>query len=89
MFGTWWGRHGLKVTWFGLGLLVGAVGQASLSGRPSPLRNGASTALSHGLAAKRKAQAALGVARENLDDLVAEADQKLAERQAAAAEKEV
>lgn len=88
MFGTWWGRYGWKVALFGLGVVVGAVGQASVSGRPSPLRNGASTALSHGLAAKRKAQTVLGTARENFDDLVAEADQKLAARQAATAENE-
>ena len=75
-----------KLLMFGLGLLAGAVGQAVVSSRPSPIRAGASTALSHGIAVKRKAQALAETARENLDDLVAEADQKLSARQAAAAE---
>ncbi|MDR0882420.1 MAG: hypothetical protein LBP55_07745 [Candidatus Adiutrix sp.] len=69
---------------FGFGVLVGAVSHAALSGRPSPLKEGASSLLSHGLAAKRKAQALVETAKENLEDLVAEADQKLQDRQKAA-----
>ena len=69
---------------FGLGVLVGAVGVAAFSGRPSRVKEGASTILSHGLAAKRKAQSVVETARENIEDLVAEADQKLQARQTAA-----
>ncbi|MDR1044370.1 MAG: hypothetical protein LBP33_04525 [Candidatus Adiutrix sp.] len=74
-----------KIAWLGLGLLVGAVGHAVLTGRPSRVKSGASTVLSHGLALKRKTQSLVETARENIDDLVAEADQKLQDRQAAAA----
>ena len=73
-----------RIAMFALGALVGAVGAAAFSGRPSPLRNGASTVLSHGLAAKRKAQAMMETAKENVEDLVAEADQKLQDRRQAA-----
>ena len=81
MFGT----YGWKLAMFGLGVLVGAVGHAALSGRPSRLKDGAATALSHGLAAKRKAQSLVETVKENVEDLVAEADQKLRDRQAAPA----
>jgi|GEM_PF-2483992 len=72
-----------RIAMFGLGVLVGAVGFASLSGRPSKIKNGTTTVLSHGLAAKRKAQALVETAKENIEDLVAEADQKLQDRQQA------
>ena len=68
---------------FGLGVLVGAIGVSALSGRPSRLKEGASTVLSHGLAVKRKAQTVMETARENVEDLVAEADQKLRDRKTA------
>lgn len=80
MFGT----YGWKVAMFGLGVLVGAVGHAAMTGRPSRIKEGTTTILSHGIAAKRKAQSIVETAKENLEDLVAEADQKLADRQAAA-----
>jgi len=77
--------YGWRIAMFGLGVLVGAVGFAAFSGRPSRIKDGTSTVLSHGLAAKRKAQSIMETARENIDDLVAEADQKLQDRQTAAA----
>ncbi len=70
-----------RIAMFGLGVLVGAVGAAVVSGRPFWLKDGASAVLSHGLAAKRKVSSIMETARENIDDLVAEADQKLQERQ--------
>lgn len=73
--------YGWRIAMFGLGVLVGAVGFAAFSGRPSRIKEGASTVLSHGLAVKRRAQAMVETARENIDDLVAEADQKLQDRQ--------
>ena len=71
-----------KLALFGLGVLVGAVGGASLSGRPSRLRHGLTEALSHGLALKDSVRHLAETARENLDDLAAEAGQKLKERRA-------
>ena len=73
-----------RIAMFALGVLVGAVGTAAFSGRPSPIRGGASTVLSHGMAVKRKAQSLMETAKENVEDLVAEADQKLSDRQQAA-----
>lgn len=73
--------YGWRIAMFGLGVVVGAVGFAAFSGRPSRVKDGASTVLSHGLAVKRRAQAMMETARENIDDLVAEADQKLKDRQ--------
>ncbi|MDR1607410.1 MAG: hypothetical protein LBT38_03270 [Deltaproteobacteria bacterium] len=71
---------------FGIGLLVGAVGASLVSSRPTFIRDGASTVLSHGIHAKRKVQGWAAAGRENLEDLVAEADQKLQDRQSAAKE---
>lgn len=73
--------YGWRIAMFGLGVLVGAAGFAAFSGRPSRIKGGASTVLSHGLAVKRKVQAMVETASENIDDLVAEADQKLKDRQ--------
>ncbi|MDR0549815.1 MAG: hypothetical protein LBI10_10465 [Deltaproteobacteria bacterium] len=69
---------------FGIGVLVGAVGASLVSSRPTFIRDGASTVLSHGIHAKRKIQGLAAAGRENLEDLVAEADQKLQDRQAQA-----
>ncbi len=74
-----------RIAMFGLGVLVGAVGAAVFSGRSVRVKDGASTVLSHGLAAKRKAHSIMEAAKENIDDLVAEADQKLQDRQTAPA----
>lgn len=73
--------NGWRIAMFGLGVLVGAVGFAAFSGRPSRIKDGASSVLSHGLAVKRKVQAMVETAGENIEDLVAEADQKLKDRQ--------
>lgn len=73
--------YGWRIAMFGLGVLVGAVGMAAFSGKPSRVKDGASTVLSHGLAVKRKAQSMVETARENIEDLVAEADEKLQARQ--------
>jgi hypothetical protein len=71
---------------FGVGVVVGAVGATVLSSRPSYIKDGATTVLSHGLTAKRKLQALAGAAKENVEDLVAEADQKAQNRQNAKAD---
>jgi gas vesicle protein len=85
MFGLTWNGWRLAAL-FGVGVIVGAVGHAALSGRPSRIKEGAATILSHGLAAKRKAKSLVETAKENIEDLVTEADQKLQDRTNAAAE---
>jgi hypothetical protein len=74
MFSKW------KWLSFGIGVVVGAIGATVISSRPSYIKDGATTVLSHGLVAKRKLQALAGSAKENLEDLVAEADQKVQDR---------
>jgi hypothetical protein len=66
---------------FGIGVVVGAIGATVVASRPSYVKDGATTLLSYGLQGKRKLQAAAGVAKENLEDLVAEADQKVQDRE--------
>ena len=66
---------------FGIGVVVGAIGATVLASRPSYIKDGASTILSYGIQGKRKIQSAAGVAKENLEDLVAEADQKVQDRE--------
>ncbi|MDR1051089.1 MAG: hypothetical protein LBP95_08430 [Deltaproteobacteria bacterium] len=80
MFNQW------KWLSFGIGVVVGAVGATVIASRPSYIKDGATTVLSHGLTAKRKLQAIAGSAKENLEDLVAEADQKAQDRANAKAE---
>ncbi|MDR2442248.1 MAG: hypothetical protein LBE31_01850 [Deltaproteobacteria bacterium] len=65
---------------FGIGVVVGAIGATVISSRPSYIKDGATTLLSYGIQGKRKLQSAAGVAKENLEDLVAEADQKVQDR---------
>ncbi|MDR2368878.1 MAG: hypothetical protein LBF58_12385 [Deltaproteobacteria bacterium] len=65
---------------FGIGVIAGAIGATVISSRPSYIKDGATTLLSHGLTAKRKLQSLGGAAKENLEDLVAEADQKAQDR---------
>jgi hypothetical protein len=72
-----------KIKWisFGIGALAGIVASTLVSGRPSLLRTGTTSVISHGITAKRKIETLVGVAKENLTDLVAEADQKAQDRQ--------
>jgi hypothetical protein len=73
---------------FGVGVVVGAISATVVASRPSYLKDGATTLLSHGISAKRKLQTVAGAAKENLEDLVAEADQKVQDRQNAKAQAE-
>ncbi|MDR3135807.1 MAG: hypothetical protein LBU69_06920, partial [Deltaproteobacteria bacterium] len=61
---------------FGIGVIVGAIGATVVSSRPSYIKDGATSLLSYGIDAKRKIQGLAGAGKENLEDLVAEADQK-------------
>ena len=76
--------YGWRLAMFGLGALVGAVGVALATKKQGGFKDGATTILSHGLALKRRAQAAVETTREGIDDLVAEADHKLTARQTVA-----
>ena len=66
---------------FGIGVVVGAIGATVVASRPSYIKDGASTLLSYGIQGKRKIQSAAGVAKDNLEDLVADADQKIQDRE--------
>ncbi|MDR3205057.1 MAG: hypothetical protein LBV23_10015 [Deltaproteobacteria bacterium] len=66
---------------FGIGVVVGAIGATVVASRPSYIKDGATSVLSYGLTAKRKVQGALSAAKENVEDLVAEADQKAQNRE--------
>ena len=73
---------------FGLGALAGVIGATLVSRKEGGLKDGATTILSHGMALKRRAQSAMETTKENIDDLVAEADHKLTARQTVATEAE-
>jgi hypothetical protein len=66
---------------FGLGVVVGAIGATVVASRPSYIKDGATTLLSYGIQGKRKIQSAAGVAKENIEDLVNAADQKVQDRE--------
>ncbi|MDR3153327.1 MAG: hypothetical protein LBW85_03425 [Deltaproteobacteria bacterium] len=73
---------------FAAGVLAGAAVTALTSSRPSYLKTGATAVLSRGITAKRKVEAVLETAKENISDIVAEADQKATDRQAKKASEE-
>jgi hypothetical protein len=74
-----------KLKWIslGIGFAAGALVATLVSGRPSFLRTGVTAVLGRGLAAKRSVETLLEVGKENLTDIVAEADQQAQDRQAA------
>jgi hypothetical protein len=67
---------------FGVGVVAGAALATLVSGRPSYLKAGTTAVLSHGITAKRKVESLVETAKENISDIVAEADQKAQDRQA-------
>jgi gas vesicle protein len=69
MANAFW-KYGLAV---GAGVLVGAVGAVLISRNNVDLRKTATSLLSHGLDLKEKAAAIMDTAKENLDDITAEA----------------
>jgi hypothetical protein len=74
-----------KLKWIslGIGFAAGALVATLVSGRPSFIRTGVTAVLGKGLTAKRSVESLLEVGKENLTDLVAEADQKAKDSQAA------
>jgi hypothetical protein len=73
-----------KLKWIslGIGFAAGALVTTLVSGKPSLLRTGTTALLSRGISAKRKVETLVEVAKENITDIVAEADQKAQDRQA-------
>lgn len=67
--GNWW-KYGLAV---GGGVALGAVGAMLLSRNNIDLKKAAATVLSHGMTLKDKASTIVETAKENMDDLAAEA----------------
>ncbi|MDR2161923.1 MAG: DUF6110 family protein [Desulfovibrio sp.] len=69
MGSNWW-KYGLAL---GLGVAAGAVGAIVLSRGSVDLKKLAAAALSRGMDLKDKAAAAVETAKENMDDITAEA----------------
>jgi len=68
----------------GAGVAIGAAGAILLSRGKIDLRKTAATILSHGLDLKEQAEAILENAKENLEDIAAEAKHEQEERKAQA-----
>ncbi len=75
--GNGWWKCGLGI---GIGIVVGAVGATLLSRNPGAVKKGLSSVLSHAMEVKDKAATALETARENMEDLAAEARHDLEAR---------
>ncbi len=67
--GTMW-KYGL---FLGAGVAIGAVGAVLLSRGSVDLKKAAATLLSHGMDVKEKAATMMETAKENLEDIAAEA----------------
>ena len=76
----WW-KYGLGM---GVGIAVGAVGAVLISRNPGAAKKACATLLSHAMEVKEKAATVMETAKENIDDLTAEARQELEERKKAA-----
>lgn len=73
-----WGKVALI---FGAGVATGVVGAAILSRNSSAARKGAAAVLSRGYDLKEKAKKIIGTAKENIEDIAAEARSESAKRQ--------
>ena len=80
--GNFW-KYGLAL---GAGVAVGAVGAVLLSRGTVDLKKACSTFRSHGMDLKEKAGAVMETAKENLDDIAAEARHESNQRKASKAE---
>ncbi|MDR2200094.1 MAG: hypothetical protein LBR53_11710 [Deltaproteobacteria bacterium] len=70
-----------KLLFAGLGFIAGIGAASFFARRPAFVRNAASTLLSYGIAAKRELETVTELAKENISDLVAEAELKADDRQ--------
>lgn len=71
-------KYGLAL---GVGVAVGAAGAVLLSRGKIDLKKTAATILSHGMDLKEQAASMMETAKENLDDIAAEAKHEQARRQ--------
>ena len=76
MNGNYW-KYGLTL---GAGVAIGALGAVLLSRGSIDLKKGMATVLSHGMDLPDKAATLMETAKENVDDLAAEARQTRASR---------
>ncbi|MDR1660446.1 MAG: hypothetical protein LBR94_08955 [Desulfovibrio sp.] len=67
-------KYGLAA---GVGVVVGAIGATLLSRGGIDLKKAAATLLSHGMAMKDKATVVVDTAKENIDDIAAEARSRI------------
>ncbi|MDR1126375.1 MAG: hypothetical protein LBM64_10025 [Deltaproteobacteria bacterium] len=79
--GNWW-RCGLCL---GAGIAIGAAAAILLSRNSATIRKGMASVLSHTMDLKDKAKGVVSTAKENLDDIAAEARQESASRRSAKA----
>ncbi len=82
MNGNYW-KYGLAI---GAGVAIGALGAVLLSRGSIDLKKAAATLLSHGMDVKEKAAEFMETAKENMDDIAAEADHERKQRRKAKAE---
>ena len=78
MNGNYW-KYGLAL---GAGVAIGAVGAVLLSRGSIDLKKTCATLLSHGMDMKEKAATFMETAKENLDDIAAEAHHDREQRKA-------
>jgi gas vesicle protein len=80
MGNDWW-KYVLGI---GIGVAVGAAGAMLLSRNPGAVKKACATLLSHAMEVKEKAATVMETAKENMDDLAAEARHDYEERKNAA-----
>ena len=76
MGNDWW-KYGLGL---GIGLVVGAIGAVLVSRNPGVAKKACATLLSHAMEVKDKAATVVETAKENMEDLAAEAWHDFEER---------
>jgi len=76
MTNDWW-KYGLSL---GLGLSIGAIGAVLISRNPGAIKKACVSVLSHAMDVKEKTVTAVETAKENMEDMLAEARHDLNER---------
>jgi len=80
MGNDWW-KYGLGLV---IGLAVGATGAVLISRNPGAAKKACATLLSHAMEVREKAATVMETAKENMEDMAAEARHDLEERKKAA-----
>ena len=78
--GNGWWKYALSI---GVGIAVGAAGAMLLSRNPGAVKKACATLLSHAMEVKEKAVTVIETAKENMEDLAAEARHDYEERKKA------